>query len=235
MLQEKTVGILGGMGPQATADFMVKIIQATHAKTDQDNIHMLVDCNPKVPPRVEAILHGGESSGPAMVEMALGLERAGADFLVIACNTAHYYYPDVVDAVHIPVLNLLELTAHFLREQALESVMILGTEALLRTELYHRALEREQIQPIQPPPECLKDTLEAIALVKMGRIEDAHVCAARVMALCEKQKVPAVILGCTELPIAFQGVAGSVRLFDPGCISAEVIVRTAKGLSGEQE
>lgn len=230
MGREKTVGILGGMGPQATADFMTKIIQATHAETDQENIHMLVDCNPKVPPRVEAILRGGESSGPAMAEMAVRLEQAGADFLVIACNTAHYYYKDVVEAVHIPVLNLLDMAAAFLKRQKIDSVLVLGTEALLRAGLYKEALAKQGIQALEPDGNCLPEVLAAIAAVKAGHIEQAQMHAVRVMRWCEDHKIHTALLGCTELPIAFQGIEGMVRLVDPAIISARAIVMEAKGI-----
>lgn len=231
MGREKTVGILGGMGPQATADFMTKIIQATHADTDQENIHMLVDCNPKVPPRVEAILHGGESSGPAMAEMAVGLERAGADFLVIACNTAHYYYPDVAQAVRIPVMNLLDMAAEDLKRQNVGSVLVLGTEALLRAGLYKQALSRQGIEAMEPDESCQRDVLAAIAAVKAGRMEEARLHAVRVMRWCEDRQIHTALLGCTELPIAFQGIEGRVRLVDPALISARAIVLAAKGIT----
>lgn len=233
MDQEKTVGILGGMGPQATADFMAKIIQATCAETDQENIHMLVDCNPKVPPRVEAILHGGESSGPAMARMAARLEQAGADFLVIACNTAHYYYKDVAEAVHIPVLNLLDMTAAFLKQQKIDSILVLGTEALLRTGLYKEALAKQGIQTLEPDDSCLPEVLAAIAAVKSGYIEQARMHAIRIMQWCGNHQIHTALLGCTELPIAFQGIESIVRLVDPAIISAKAIVLEAKGIAAQ--
>ena len=229
MSKEKVLGILGGMGPQATADFMSKIIRATKAGRDQENIRMLVDCNPKVPPRVEAILAGGQSAGPAMVEMAAGLERCGADMLVIACNTAHYYYPDVAEAVNIPVLNLIELTAGFLKDQGVEEVLLLGTLALIRTGLYEVPLQAAGIRLRLPSTDALTDTLEAIRSVKVGQMDRAYHHAEKVARWCEEEGISQVILGCTELPIAFGGVKSAIRFYDPGEISAVAIVREIKG------
>src|SRR5210317_1086324 len=110
--QEKTVGILGGMGPEATVDLMRRIIRLTPALDDADHIRCIVDNNPKVPSRIKAIIEGdGEDPGPCMADMGRRLESWGADFLVIACNTAHFYYGAVQQAVNIPVVNLIDLVA----------------------------------------------------------------------------------------------------------------------------
>lgn len=229
MSKEKVLGILGGMGPQATADFMIKIIRATKAGRDQENIRMLVDCNPKVPPRVEAILAGGQSAGPAMAEMAAGLERCGADMLVIACNTAHYYYLNVAEAVSIPVLNLIDLTVDFLKDQGVEEVLLLGTLALLQAGLYEVPLQAVGIRLRLPSTVALTDTLEAIRSVKAGKMDRAYRHAEKVARWCKEEGISQVILGCTELPIAFDGVKSAIRFYDPGEISAEAIVRKIKG------
>lgn len=229
MIHEKVVGILGGMGPLATVDFMRKIIEATHARTEQDNIRLLIDCNPKVPPRVEAILHDGADPGLPMADMAKNLESAGADLLVIACNTAHYYYEVVSNAVHIPVLDLLKTTAQFLGGKKVPSAMILGTEALLRTNLYGLALEKEGVKAILPDVSCQSALSSAIAAVKTGHLDLAHTYAEQIARHCKESGAAIAILGCTELPIAFQGVRCPVPLLDPGLIAAEEIVRLVKG------
>ena len=115
--KEKIVGILGGMGPEATVDLMQRIIRLTPALDDADHIRCIVDNNPKVPSRIKAIIEGGgEDPGPCMAEMGRRLESWGADFLVIACNTAHFYYDAVRDAVTIPVINLIDLVANHVQE-----------------------------------------------------------------------------------------------------------------------
>ena len=92
--QGKIVGILGGMGPEATVELMRRVIELTPANDDCDHIRMLVDNNPKVPSRIKALLEGNkESPLPVLIDMALGLEKSGADFLVMPCHTAHAYYP----------------------------------------------------------------------------------------------------------------------------------------------
>ena len=87
--RSKTVGVLGGMGPEATVDFAATVIAMTPAKSDQDHVHMIIDNDPSIPPRQDAILRAGADPGPAMAAMAKRLQDAGADFLVMPCNTAH--------------------------------------------------------------------------------------------------------------------------------------------------
>ncbi len=109
----KTIGIIGGMGRSATVDLMRRIIDFTPAKDDIDHIRMLIDNNPKVPSRIEALIDGtGESPASCLVEMALGLQQQGADFLAMPCNTAHHYYAEIAGSVDIPILNMVNLAAN---------------------------------------------------------------------------------------------------------------------------
>jgi len=106
----KVVGVIGGMGPDATVDFMSRVIAFTEATRDQDHVRMLVDNNPAVPCRQEALLRDGKDPGPVLAGMARGLETAGADFLVMPCNTAHAFADVVRDAVSIPLLSIVDTT-----------------------------------------------------------------------------------------------------------------------------
>src|SRR5210317_2431954 len=111
-----TAGVLGGMGPDATVDFMAKVIAATSAETDQDHARMLVDHNPKVPNRQAALLGNGEDPGPVLAAMAKGLQEAGADFLVMPCNTAHVFEQSIISAVDIPLVSIITETIAALPE-----------------------------------------------------------------------------------------------------------------------
>src|SRR5512139_2189053 len=100
--EQKIIGVLGGMGPAATADFFQKIIQATPAKTDQDHLKVVIFSNPHVPDRTAAIRGDGQDPLPELVAGADALIRAGADFLTIPCVTVHYFFDRLQAAVPIP-------------------------------------------------------------------------------------------------------------------------------------
>lgn len=101
------IGIIGGMGPMATCDLMKKIILHTDAGSDQEHLHILVDCNTNIPDRTVAIIANGESPLPEMIKSALRLQAMGAQALVVACNTAHYFLEDLKKTISIPIISIL--------------------------------------------------------------------------------------------------------------------------------
>src|SRR5690348_7801651 len=102
------IGVLGGMGPRATVDFYSKLIAATPAECEQDHLRVHIDSNPQIPDRSEALAGRGESPGTVLAAMAAGLERAGADFLVMPCNTAHAFEPEIRAAVNVPFVSMID-------------------------------------------------------------------------------------------------------------------------------
>lgn len=144
---EKVIGVLGGMGPEATADLFRKIIRATPAEKDQDHIRVIIDSNPKIPDRTAAIIGGGPSPLPEMTETAKNLEKAGADLIIIPCNTAHYYYEKLKKSIRIPILNMVELTAQAIKGgfPHVKKVGIIGTTGTVRAGIYNRALEKSDV------------------------------------------------------------------------------------------
>ena len=149
-MPRKTVGIIGGMGPEATVDFMAKVIKKTPAQIDQQHLHMLVDNNPQIPNRLDAILNNGQTPGPILAQIALQLEKWGADILAMPCNTAHYYFSEVERAVQIPVLSIIDETIKVLKEKNVNSVGLLASAGTLKTRLYHNKLEAANIKVVIP-------------------------------------------------------------------------------------
>jgi len=111
----KTIGVIGGMGPAATAAFMQRVIDLTLAEDDINHVPLLVDMNPQVPSRIKAILEGAENPAPALAKMAQSLEASGAQALAMPCNTAHFYAGDITAAASIPLLNMLTVSATAVR------------------------------------------------------------------------------------------------------------------------
>ncbi len=225
----KTIGIIGGMGPEATVDFMSKVLDATPAKTDQEHIRMLVDCNPQVPCRVKAILENGPSSGVVMAKMAKNLEAWGADLLVIPCNTAHYYLDDVQAAVALPVIDMIGETARVLFENGVRRAVLLATSALVKTGLYAQKMAAKGIDILLPDSSLQAKVMDIIFAVKAKEHDKARAGLQEVLSFFENQGVDSAILACTELPLAAKGLSTGMKLklYDPGEILAQEAVKRA--------
>jgi aspartate racemase len=193
------------MGPEATVDLLQRIIAITPAHDDSDHLRILIDNNPKVPSRIAALLDGnGPSPLPVLIDMARGLERQGADFLVMPCNTAHHYHADVASAVGVPFLNLMELVADTLAalEHRPRRVGMLASSALGKIALYEPFLAARGMQLVYPEPAQQSDLMTLIKAVKAGRagelVTDALNRAARQLG---ERDVDCLLLACTELSV----------------------------------
>jgi aspartate racemase len=232
-MRQKTVGIIGGMGPEATVDLMQRVIQATPAQDDQDHLRMLVDNNPKVPSRIKALLEGsGEDPAPVLVRMARDLERWGADFLAIPCNTAHHFHPTIQAAVGIPVLNMIELTAEriWLDAPDIRKVGLLASTAVIRTDLYRKSLACKGVEVVHPGDASQDQVLAAIRAIKAQTFSSASLDALnRAVEDLIARKAGVVLIACTELSIVAKRLKIGVRACDSAQLLAEAIVSTAIG------
>jgi len=227
---EKIIGVLGGLGPWATVDLFEKILRLTPARRDQDHLRVIIDNNPKVPDRSPAILGRGEDPTPALVATARNLERAGADFIVIPCNTAHAFYGAIASAVRIPVLHIMEEVAAEAERliPGLRRVGVLATTATIAAGLYHRAFGRIGAQVLAPGEAAQETVTRLIYGIKAGRRgEEATRQAAGVARDLIRQGAEAIVLGCTELPLILPPAEVSVPLLDSNLILAQAAVRRA--------
>jgi aspartate racemase len=230
-MAEKVIGILGGMGPEATVDIFQRIVKSTPARKDQEHLRILIDNNPKVPDRQEAILKGGPSSAPEMIAMAKGLERQGADILIIACNSAHYYLPDVRSNVRIPVLSIIEEALAAARRQVLglRAVGILMSAGLAQVGIYQEACRKAGIEPLVPDGPDMDEVMRIIYKVKEGDYGDNELTALReIMASLRHRGAQAMVLGCTELPVLCKDRSFDVPVIDGNQVLAEAAIREAR-------
>jgi len=226
----RTPGIIGGMGPSATCDLMQKIIDNTDAKDDQHNIHLLVDQNTDVPDRTAAILKGGADPMPELIRSARRLESAGADFLCMSCNTAHYFHGRLSEEVSIPILNMPAESAKELKRRGIRKVALLATDGTIRTRVYHKVVEAEGIEVLVPRPEDQKTVMHLIyGCVKKNAPVDAYPKkeVAAMMSELKARGAEAFLLACTELPIAFERLGYKDGLVDPTHVLARAVVREA--------
>lgn len=199
----KRIGIMGGMGPMATVDLMRKIILATPAKTDQEHIPMLVDNAPQIPDRTKAILGQGETPVPAMIKSAQRLEAGGADFIIIACNTAHCFLTEVAPQVKIPIVSIVETAVSEIQRRGYQKVGLLATSGTIRTGLYQKALEAKGVVCMTPPAESqhLIDDMIYDG-VKANNTAYDTVPVRELLDTMQQDGAEAFILGCTEVPVA---------------------------------
>jgi len=191
------------MGPAATVDFMDKLIKATKALSEQDNLRLLVDCNPHVPDRNEVSM-GGAQPGPVLADMARGLERSGADFIVMACNTAHAYDDEIKAALTVPFVSLISETVGMLsaRNPAVRTTGLLATAACIEADLYQSALRARGIATILLEPAAQKRFMSLIYQVKRGDISNAARAQMKSLAdILIASGAEVVISGCTEAPL----------------------------------
>lgn len=231
-LKKKVVGILGGMGPEATAELFFRIIKATPAKKDQDHIRIIVDNNPKIPDRTEAIVNGKVSPLPEMVKTARNLEMAGADFIIMPCNTAHYYYKELSKSVRIPVLNMIELTAQAIgnRFPKTKKAGLIATTGTVKAKIYDEALRMINVQVTSPPSDLQKTTMEAIYChIKAGRVDEGKKLILKVANYLTANGSEIIICGCTEVSLVLQNGALTIPVIDPLRILSEAAVATALG------
>ena len=229
---QKTAGVLGGMGPEATVDFMAKVIERTNADRDQDHVRMLVDHNPHVPNRQDAILHGGRDPGPVLADMAAGLESGGADFLVIPCNTAYVYQEAILAATHIPLISIIGVSIAAAKDRAPDTdhIGLLATDGCLQSGIYQAGLEEAGVAGVLPTAEELAELMSHVRAIKAGKQTEhtADGMAALAEALASRG-AGAIIAGCTEIPLVLDEDAVSVPLVSSTDALADITVKLATG------
>lgn len=230
---KRVVGLLGGMGPAATVDLFARIVQATPARKDQDHLHILIDNNPAVPDRTAAILRGGADPLPALLAGLQRLETQGAELLAMPCNTAHHYLPALQDAAAGRFLDMIAETARALRAAcgADAVVGILATEGTLACGLYQNACRAAGLEPMTPDAGGVQTVMEAVygaEGIKAGGPE--AVARAQLQQVCadlERRGAQAILLGCTELPLALRAEDLALPLIASNQALAEAVVREA--------
>lgn len=228
----KVAGVMGGMGPDATVDFMAKVIALTDAERDQDHVHLIVDQDPTVPNRQRAIRSGRDDVSAHLTAMARRLESAGADFLVMVCNTAHVFLDGVHDETRIPFIDIVEESVAEIDRICPQAatVGIMATDGCLETGIYQRAVEasgRTALVPDRPGTEELMRLINAIKAGDQGADVAADMRAAARTLVDAGAEV--LIAGCTEIPIVLDGDGFAVPLVSSTDVLAARTVAYASG------
>lgn len=225
----KVVGVMGGMGPAATVDFMSKVIALTPVEKDQDHIRMLVDNNPTVPDRQVAMASAGEDSGPVLVEMAVGLERAGADFLVMPCNTAHAWVDVIRDAVDIPLISIIDETVAACA--GYDAVGLLSTSGCLKSHVYQEGLEAGGKKVVLPDDAEVAEIMDLVFRVKAGDlVDEVFRRMAAVANALARRGAEVVVAACTEIPLVLdEGIIDIPVIKSTDILAAATVARARRG------
>jgi aspartate racemase len=231
-LPDRIIGILGGMGPEATLDLYRQIIRLTPAVKDQDHIKVLIYSDPKIPDRTKAIAENGESPLPYLIRSAMLLEQSGAGIIAMPCNTSHHFLPEIQDKVKIPILNMIEETCRTLlsRVPEIKIVGLLATIGTLRSRAYEKVLSGAGVKVLVPDRVEQEKIQAAVARVKAG-MHDRSTGEAFESAGSKLMRfgAEAVILGCTEIPLVFDPGSADYPCLNSTLILAQAAVDWALG------
>lgn len=222
----KVIGILGGMGPEATCDLYLKIIKCTPATKDQDHIRVVIDSNPKIPDRTAFILGSGEDPRPLLIETAKHVESMGASLIAMPCNTAHYFHGEIQSAVSVPVLHMMKEVARELGGKV-KHAGLLATTGTVKTGLYRDALEAAGIETIVPGEEGQNEVMRAIYAIKGGDFGTAGGIMRTQGQELVRKGAEVVIAGCTEIPLVLRNGDLEVPVLDATMVLAQACVREA--------
>jgi aspartate racemase len=205
---KRVVGVIGGMGPEATVDFFAKLVAATPATRDGDHLRVLIDNDPSVPDRSAGVAGTGPSPAPHLVRMARSLVASGAEVLVMPCNSAHAYEAEVREAAGAATfLSLIDATVAATRARlpGVAVVGLLATDGTLASRVYHRAFEAAGVRAATPDEADQRRVMEAIYAVKAGDTgERVRAIVREVAEHLADAGAQAVIAACTEIPLVLR-------------------------------
>lgn len=232
-MREKTIGIIGGMGPEATLDLYREIIRATPARKDQDHLRVIIDSNPKIPDRTPAIIGPGESPVPAMVMTCRALERAGADFGIIPCISAHYFIEDLRALIDLPILSAFDAVSAYIVDHHpdIRTVGLMATAGTVQGGRFARRLAGDGIATIVPELDIQTGLMDAIYRIKSSQEPTVRATSKTVLVSAAEHLLSrgaeGIIAGCTEIPLELKPNDLAAPLFNPLEILARAAVAAA--------
>lgn len=233
----RKIGILGGMGPLATAELFKMIVLNTDSADDQGHIRIFIDNNPQIPDRTKAILGEGASPLPELVSSAVSLKTAGADFIIIPCNTSHFFLDDIQQKAGIEALNMLELTARLVKKSGAKKVGLLATTGSVKTGLYEKAFSRYGIETVYPSEHEQEKVMRFIYEdVKGGHSPMDMQSVIDVGNSMTDKGAELIVLGCTEFSVVSGKIAEHLKCIDPMLVLAKAaIVKAGYSLKDKNE
>ena len=223
MDQKQTLGVIGGLGPIATAHFMELIIRMTEAGTDQEHLDMIIYNRPSIPDRTSYILDPANPSPlPEMIRVGKALGRQGAKLIAIPCMTAHYFHRELAENIEVPIVHAIHETAVHLKKHGISRAGIMATDGTIRSKLFQQELQKHGIEPVIPGEKGQKcvmsiiyDDIKANKPAEMDKFRFAS-------DELRSMGAQAIILGCTELSLVKRDCAIGAGYLD----AMEVLAQT---------
>ncbi len=225
MAKKKLLGIIGGMGPEATSLFFNKLINLTEAKIDQQHIPAIIYNNSQIPDRVSFYYGKGESPVPYIIDNIKKLKSVGADLFAIPCNTAHIWFNEIKEGIDVDILDMIKLTVETFSKS--DSVGLLATTATVESRLYEKPFKEKGIEVILPSDQ--KKIMEQIRLIKSGQILEAKKQLLNIANQLIDRGSKLLLAGCTEIPLAINAKELPVPLVDPMEIMAKEAIKQLGG------
>lgn len=196
------LGVIGGLGPLATAYYYELLTKMSDVRFDQDHLEILIHSCPRIPDRTGYILnHHKKSPVSDLIRVGQGLEKQGVDYIAIPCITAHYFHHELSSAIHVPIIHLVEEVSQYLQRNHIHRVGILATDGTIQTRLFQNELEKNCIECIIPHKISQRDVMHLIYQnIKLGHDIEIDLFE-KVSAELFDQGAEVIILGCTELSI----------------------------------
>ncbi|MBZ4663445.1 MAG: aspartate racemase [Caloramator sp.] len=229
-MNDKVIGIIGGMGPEATADLFMKIIQKTKVEKDQDHFRIIIDNNPKIPDRTKAILYGGESPINTLINTAKNLEKVGVDVACIPCMTSHYFIEEIQNSVSYPIINAFDVVREYIFKHYpnVKNIGVLATTGTVKTGIFKKHLDFANV--IYPSPTIQEEkVMEAIygeKGIKRGVKNEIPLNLLKSAAEhLISQGAELIILGCTEIGLVLKQEHVEVPVIDPMDVLADALIK----------
>jgi aspartate racemase len=223
------LGIFGGMGPEATIELYRQIIKLTPVEKDQDHIPTLIYSLPQVPERTASIRNLDPSIIPYLIEGISRLEKAGVSFIAIPCNTVHYYYDTMQEAASVPIIHMIRETVIEVSNKYPDTkrIGLLATTGTIESKLYDNELDKKDLQIIIPDMDTQNEkVMKAVFGIKAGKNDTLNEdLLAEAGQSLVNMGAELIILGCTEIPLAFNNSKVNVPIVNATRVLAERAVR----------
>jgi aspartate racemase len=235
---KKIIGIIGGMGPQATIDLFQKIVNLTPIKKEQEHLRIIIDNNPEIPDRTKAIFKKGKNPLPYFIKSARKLKEVGVDFIIIPCNTAHYFYNDLQKEIKIPVINMIEEVVNEIKRKFKylpKKIGLLATSGTIKSRIYHKYFKKVGIKVITPDKFLQRKVMNLIygkCGIKRSKMISKVVKDSfkKIIKVLIQKGVKAIIIGCTDISIVINPDEFSIPVIDSNLVLAKAAVKKALGL-----